>query len=562
MASVDEQVLEAWATRDSVDVVIVGAGPTGLILANLLGLRGVHVAVVEARADLIDYPRGVGMDDETMRVLQSTGLIEQLLPHTVPNQKLICVNKDGKVLASFAPTEQPYGWPRKHGFIQPLIDAELLAGLSRFPHVAVHWGWEMRDLRQDGDGVTATAVNDEGRTLTVDAKYLVGCDGGRSWTRKALGVGFDGISNATRWLVLDLENDPVGTPNAYIGCDPRRPYVSISLPHGVRRFEFMLFPHESDEDAEAEMSLRLLGEHLQHPEKAEIIRRRVYTHHARVAATFLVGRVLVAGDAAHLMPVWQGQGYNSGVRDAANLAWKLAMVVRGEANGRLLRSYDTERRPHATSMVNISQLTGRYLGVTNPFVARVRDAVTLGAAVAPAFRKYFLEMRFKPMPVYTDGAVVGDDRSSPVGRLFPQPEVVIRGTSASRKLDDVLGDRLAILRWGSSPRAALSESQLALWSRLGATFASVVPMTQLDGPGDDGPGVIRLGDVTRALREWFDANPYPFVFLRPDRIVGAACLVQAADTMSAELADVLCLTESARRGGASEAATGRGERSA
>ena len=157
------------------------------------------------------------------------------------------VNGKGQVLANVAPGAQDYGWSRRNGFIQPLVDAELLAALSRFDHVDVHFSHTLLGYTDDTDGVTATVELADGTQKTIRARYLVGCDGGRSITRKSMGVSFDGQSSPTRFLVIDVRNDPLGTPNAYLGADPVRPFVSIGLPHGVRRFEFMIFDHETDE---------------------------------------------------------------------------------------------------------------------------------------------------------------------------------------------------------------------------------------------------------------------------------------------------------------------------
>ncbi|MGO4838750.1 FAD-dependent monooxygenase, partial [Rhizobiaceae sp. 2RAB30] len=188
----------------------------------------------------------------------------------------------------------------------------------------------------------------------------MGCDGGRSLVRKTAGISFDGQTEATQWIVVDLEKDPVGVPNTILFCDPARPFVSIALPHAVRRLEFMVMPGETEEELTSEAGLHaLLARVAPDPRTAHVIRSRVYTHHSRIAATFRAGRVMIAGDAAHLMPVWQGQGYNSGIRDANNLAWKLVEVLMGRSDDRLLDSYTLERREHAQAMIRISTTAGK-----------------------------------------------------------------------------------------------------------------------------------------------------------------------------------------------------------
>ncbi|ETZ98902.1 3-(3-hydroxy-phenyl)propionate/3-hydroxycinnamic acid hydroxylase [Mycobacterium kansasii 824] len=407
-----------------VDVLVVGAGPVGLTLANILGLQDIHTLVAEERASLIDYPRGVGLDDEALRTFQSIGLVDEILPHTVPNQILRFFDAKRRVLAEIAPPDARFGWPKRNGFVQPLVDAELLRGLDRFDHVEVWWNRPVMSCAETGDAVTVECGG-EGGVSRVRADYVIGCDGGRSVIRRTMGVSFEGTTSPTRWLVVDIANDPLGHPNSEVGADPERPYASISIAHGIRRFEFMIHADESDEQAEDPAFLtRMLARVVPYPDRVEVIRRRVYTHHSRIAGAFRSGRLLLAGDAAHLMPVWQGQGYNSGIRDAANLGWKLAAVVTGQARDSLLDTYDMERRKHARAMIDLSTMVGKVISPTDRRVAAGRDLIVRAASIVPALKRYVLEMRFKPMPSYERGAVVHlgpRNPRSPVGTLFVQP---------------------------------------------------------------------------------------------------------------------------------------------
>ena len=533
------------ATPDHYDVAIVGAGPVGLTIANYLGCMGIRTLVVEQRDTLIDYPRGVGMDDECLRSFQAIGLADAVAAHTIPGQKMRFLTMTGKTFALIDPQTKEFGWPRRSSFIQPMIDRILFQGLQRFKDVEVEFGTELISFDADDDGVRLEVRSaDQGRA--VSASWLVGCDGGRSVVRKSLGIDFDGITDATRWVVIDLKNDPVGLPDSYLHCVPSRPYVSIALPHGMRRLEFMVFGDEAEDELCSPAGIQaLLARALPHPDRADVLRSRVYTHNARLARAFGRGRVLIAGDAAHLMPVWQGQGYNSGIRDATNLAWKLALAVRGQASADLVATYEAERREHAKAMIDLSVIAGRVFAPTNKLVAWLRDRIALALNAIPPVKRYFVQMRFKPMPRFTRGLVLtnadGRVEGRATGKLFPQPEVsTVEGQN--RRLDDAIGLNFAILSWGCDPQVHLSQEMRRWWGELGAAFVAVVPRTQLQSFGGDvTAGTMLLGDATGAFHEWFAAQDSDgsIVVLRPDRVVAAIVAPQRLDTASRTLHDLI-----------------------
>lgn len=532
------------APRYQADVTIIGAGPVGLSIANLLALRGVSVNLIETLPELIDYPRGVGIDDESLRSLQTMGLIAAALPHTTPNHIMRLVNGRGRILAEIAPTIDEFGWSRRSAFIQPAIDRVLFEGLDRFAHARVWFEHTMTGISEGADGVEVRAQTPDGAEAIFESKFLVGADGGRSETRKHTGVAFDGQSPSTRWLVIDMENDPLGVPNVWVGGDPKRPYVSLALPHGLRRFEFMLFDGEDDSLIEHdEFIASLLRPHLRAAEHLKILRRRVYTHHSRIVSDFRSGRIFLAGDAAHLMPVWQGQGWNSGMRDATNLAWKLADVVSGRCSEALLDSYNSERHGHAKAMIDISVAFGRFVKPTNRLIAALRDGAVALLGLVPGIKQYFVQMKYKPMPRYERGVVVDPStmqaglagaalhgttavfksyrkQPSPVGTQFIQPRVCTIDRE-EKLLDDAIGYRWAVLVWGGDPRSHLDEQHLGIVERLDAVLIAIVPMTQLP-ERQPWPDVVVLGDQHGRLKRWFDTRPTAAVLLRPDRFVAAA----------------------------------------
>lgn len=532
-------------TKTDTDVVVIGAGPTGLALTHLLALRGVNVTLLESLPDIIDWPRAVGIDDESFRTLQTMGVMDKVEKFTTPNHIMRVVNGRGKVLIEIKPKTREFGWSRRNSFSQPDVDKLVWTELSRYKGVKTHFNTWVESLEDKGDHVVVTAKMGDGSIKTFTSKYVVGADGGKSPTRKHIGTTFDGTASPTRWVVIDVDNDPVGTPNVFLGGDPRRPYVNLALPYGVRRFEFMIFDNETDEQAQSEEFLRgLLKSFVPDPKEMNLVRTRMFTHNSRVAGNFRKGRIFIAGDAAHLMPVWQGQGYNSGMRDATNLAWKLAAVINGESSDALLDTYTTERKDHAQAMVDISTDFGKIVKPTNFLVVWFRDAAFAVLNLFPKVKAYFAEMKYKPMPRYEKGAIVDVDTMkpgfasrklsskqaaiasannhiSPVGTQFIQPRVD-SGNKKDVLLDDLIGPGWAVIAWAVNPETLFTKDEMKLVDKLGAKLVSVRPVTQAELNKPKHKNAIVVSDTSGALKQWFDDRPTPVVFLRPDRFIGAA----------------------------------------
>jgi 3-(3-hydroxy-phenyl)propionate hydroxylase len=357
----------------------------------------------------------------------------------------------------------------------------------------------------------------------------------------------------------------------WLGADPKRAYVSIGLPQAIRRFEFRLADDEPDSLADDPAFVAaLLKDHVPDPSRLDVIRRRIYTHHGRVAGTFRVGRQLIAGDAAHLMPVWLGQGWNSGVRDAMNLGWKLATVLAGQADDRLLDTYTDERLEHATSMVKLSMTMGDLIKMTNPVAVAARNATARVLNTFPAVRTWFGEIKFRPLPRYTRGVLADQsslepgraakrltrasipfrqavDGASCLGVQFPQPRVTTKDAHDVR-LDDVTGPWWTLLAWVNDPHAILPPHTLETLRLLGARLATVVPENQRRWAEEHLPDdVVVIGDHTGALKRWFDTKPVGVVLLRPDHFVAGACLAQdSARTVDAVMAALAFTGQPAR----------------
>ena len=524
----------------STDVAIVGAGPVGLMIANYLGQCGVNVTLVEKLDSLIDYPRAIGLDDESLRSFQSVSLADKVLPHTTPWHAMRFLTPKGRCFADIQPKTDEFGWSRRNAFIQPLADRVLFDGLQRFNNVKVLFSRELSSFEQSDSAVVLNLTDQNGRNERLNARYLIGCDGGNSLVRRSLDISFEGKTAPNQWIVVDIANDPLSTPHVYLCCDPVRPYVSAALPHGVRRFEFMVMPGETEAELSKPENMRkLLGKVLPNPDNIELIRSRVYTHNARLAGRFRQNRVLLAGDAAHIMPVWQGQGYNSGMRDASNLAWKLSLVIKGLAADSLLDSYEQERRDHAKAMIDLSVLAGHVLAPPKRWQGTLRDGVSWLLNYVPPVKRYFLEMRFKPMPQYTRGAlIVPSEKGSPTGKMFIQPQVLTdAGTTVL--LDEVIGENFAIIAWGCDPTWGLTAAQITQWKNLGTRFIQVLPDVQLRAPSDAGDDVIRVGDSSGRLREWFARGNSSIALVRPDRFVAGVAIPQTVGQACDELARAL-----------------------
>jgi 3-(3-hydroxy-phenyl)propionate hydroxylase len=506
-------------------------------MANLLGTYGVRCLVIDRAEDVLAFPRAVGIDDESLRTYQSVGVVEDVLADTLQNTAIRYHTSWGRCFAHVKPSAKPFGWPRRNLFLQPLLEETLRRGARRFGHVDLRLGWELGTCTQDDHGIDARIQNAQGQPVSVHAQFLVGADGGRSTVRGIVGIELTGTTAPAKWLVVDVADDTLDAPYSAVYCDPTQPILVVPLPYRHRRFEFLLGP-DDDEEAVVERShvMALLAPRYGNAPLPTIVRARVYLHHSRVAACFQRGRVLLAGDAAHLQPPFFGQGMNSGIRDATNLAWKLAAVVRGQASARLVDSYDQERRSHATQMVQFATRIGAMYQPRNLVTERIRDLGFRALHLIPGGQEYILQMKYKPMPRYRVGVVVPNHAQPSLddglGQMFMQP-VVETATRTVVKLDDVLGPWFALVGVHLDPTLALDADSLAWWQALGARFVHVVaprsgplPAGQLahepDSGGSEAPTTTRVEDIDGAFRDWLLAHRGgEIIVLRPDRYVAA-----------------------------------------
>lgn len=454
------------------DVVIVGGGPVGVMTAILLAGRGFGVRVLEREPEVYDLPRAIVMDDEIQRVFQDAGLIDGLRAITTPLQGAEFVTPSGERIVGVeipADADFPLGHHPTVTYYQPELEA-FLRSAAVDAGVDLQLGVTVTGVAEHADGVTAHTD-----TGSHTARWLVAADGASSPIRKALGISFVDQGFDQDWLVLDVRlRRPVPTLSPFVQqiCDPARP-VTYVVGHGdYRRWEFQLQPGETRDEMAADARVWELLEPWLTPDDAELVRAVVYRFHATVADSMRAGRVFLAGDAAHQMPPFLGQGLCSGVRDAANLAWKLRLVDDGVADDALLDTYGSERLPHAAGVVAHAVDTGRLI---DELSGRAPSNTGLDAAYGGG----------RPFPILEHGIRVGDHGA--VGRQVPQP------TIDGRPLDDLLGSGFAVVVDGDG----LVDAATARWGDL----ASIV--------------FVPLGTMPLAL------PPGGAVIVRPDRYVAA-----------------------------------------
>lgn len=523
------------AQAHDTDVLIVGAGPTGLLLANLLGVMGVHTTIVERNVSTVQEPRAVSIDDESMRALQSAGVHEDVARITVKGYGSIYKGPNGKVFAEVKPHAKEFGFDKRNAFQQPVFEDCLRQALSRHRDVSALFGTEITEARQDPTGVTVTLSGKAGQSLR--ARYMVACDGGRSPTRKMLGIAMGGSTFEEPWLIVDLHKTFNPGFHTEVTCNPARSAISLPGPDGIRRYEFKLKKGEMIEEVETEAFARRLLAQFGPDGEAPIRRCQVYTFHARTAQRWREGRIFLAGDAAHLTPPFAGQGMNSGLRDAHNLAWKLAEALNYKNPDPLLDSYEIERKPHAQEMINLALNMGKVMIPSSPLVGwATRVGFGLLGFYGPA-KDYFVQMKYKPRPRFRNGLQVPDGKPAKqtvVGGMIPQPMV----TTVTREevlLDSVLPDAPVALVFDEHPQTALSPEVQAQFQAAGAVIVGLTPewMNPLDA---DFP-------IVRDRSRFFLADPFArylghVLLLRRDRYVLATAPKSRAHDLIANLKSI------------------------
>jgi 3-(3-hydroxy-phenyl)propionate hydroxylase len=495
------------------DVAIVGGGPVGSLLAILLGQRGKRVTLIERWSTAYGRPRAVTYDHEIARILATLGIDSENDPAISYHDELYYW-KDAKgenLQIVDWQSQSASGWRVRYWFNQPDLEARLTRIVDTLPSVTQLRGWEAAALSQDADSATLTIrrtpqeAGPNGETRQIRAKYLVGADGANSFVREALGIDSVDKGYFFDWLILDMipKGQYEATPAQWQLCDPTRPTTIVPGGPGRRRWEFMLLPDETFEEMQSpERAWSLLKPWGMTPENSELERSAVYRFQARWAKTWNKGRCAIAGDAAHLMPPFAGEGMCAGLRDALALGWRLNAILEGKVADSVLDSYSSERLEHAKHYIEFSQELGKIICIADEAEAAQRDA-QMKADLAARNNE----------PVPTDichlGAGIWCHGSSHAGELSVQG--VVEANGRRDRFDQAVGHGWFVLGLNADPSVELTDEQRE-------------QLTQLEGRtcGIGAPGsACDVVDVDGTYARWLASIDAKFVIVRPDFYVAA-----------------------------------------
>lgn len=506
------------------EVAIVGFGPVGAVMACLLGQAGIRTLVIDRAETIYDKPRAVALDHEIARVLQGIGLAEALAECAEPFTDSVYFGADGRIIKrlTMLPEPHPQGWTPSMVFMQPVLEAAVRKRVRAFPGVSVELGQALVDLRQDAERAFLDIEGPAGRK-TVTARYVIGCDGASSAVRRLADLPREDLGFDEPWLVVDVLANARGLgklPKTSVQyCEPARPTTFVICTGAHRRWELRLLEGEDAAEMEKPENVwRLLARWIA-PEDATLWRSASYRFHALVGEKWRKQRVFIAGDAAHQQPPFLGQGLCQGIRDAANLGWKLIRCLRGGAGDALLDTYGPERAGHVRKLTGIIRNIGGLIGERDAARARARDdrlIAEAGGTILPMPRQDL-------MPALDCGFVSTAPHPAR-GTLFPQPWIA--ATDGRQRLDDVAGGGLRLIAIADAPFADDLRRGMAALGGHAFRIAS-------GAPAGDAPSFAECDTVAE---DWFARHGATHALVRPDNYVfgvapdgpGALALVREA----------------------------------
>lgn len=510
------------------DIAIAGFGPAGATAACMLGQMGYSVLVVDRLTGVYDKPRAFAMDHEILRVYQNLGVAEAMLPHIAPFLASEHYGVEGQLIRRLTMVEPPYpmGWTPSVVFLQPPIEEALRAKVREIASVELALGCEFASLAQDDAGVTIDIRDATGAPQQARAKYLIGCDGASSTVRRQIGVAHDDLGFDEPWLVVDvLVNEGAGArlpkTNAQF-CEPARPTTFLIGTGQHRRWEIMLLPGEDPKAMESDAATwRLLSRWLS-PDEGRLWRQASYRFHALVASRWRVGRVFLAGDAAHQQPPFLGQGMCQGVRDVANLTWKLDAVLKGRAGEGLLDTYGTERSSHVRRLTTTIKHIGHNICERDPAKARQRDA-DLIAQAGGVVKSVPRQDLIPPL----DCGLLSPMTHPAKGTLFPQPSVTCGARSG--RLDDIAGIGLRLVL-----AEGVNGDEVAALAPVRESGARVIQVRGASGGADGRSPADGVAETDGIVAAWFARHGACAALVRPDHYVfGVAATVGEIGGMTA-----------------------------
>jgi 3-(3-hydroxy-phenyl)propionate hydroxylase len=486
------------------DIAVIGLGPSGAVAAALLGSAGLKVLVLEQSTDVYDKPRAISLDHEIMRVLQGISplLAERISAHTEPFSPSEHFGADGKMIRRLDMLAPPYplGWTPSMVFLQPPAEKLLREHVASLPSVDVKLGVTLQALVQSSHSCELTCVDGSGTTQKFSAKYVIGCDGASSSVRRMADLPLDDLGFDEPWLVVDVLANEKGLarlPKASAQfCEPSRPASYLIGTGKHRRWEIMLLPGENPQEMESDERVWQLLSRWIAPDEGRLWRRASYRFHALVAQEWRRGNVFIAGDAAHQQPPFLGQGMCQGIRDVANLTWKLQQVIAGKATDALLDSYGQERAAHVQQLTATIKMIGASICERDPEAAKQRDQKLLeacGGIVKTVPRQDLI-------PRLSSGFLHAGTHAA-IGSLFVQPKVLWQGQA--RLLDDVAG-----AGW----RIVLGTEARDWVFSLNAERFNVLKFSNVVEAGT-------LKEVDQVLSHWFAAHAVQAAIVRPDHYV-------------------------------------------